>query len=242
MVCENAKKVQLSEKDHQDLRDYLRKWVEKSEIFYGVEVPKRLQGAAWKDVLPGVEEAIPATILNTIKDGFIPDKGFGLLGGIGVGKSGAMASLFCRMVSRRAWRLAGSVQDRNVPSKPLEGMWVDWMMTFSDLQMRATEEGFASRLQDRMVGVDLLILDDLGRESLPRSAAEGATPFGHRILNNVITKRNASQKPVWWTSNVSVEDLVNLYDGSMLSRLMEDNPPMKICGEVPNRRIPTKKV
>lgn len=223
----------------EDLRSYRRYWYSRERAYAETEVPKRLQKVTWSDVAAEVRAAIPDRVVDAARDGRLSGQGFGLLGGIGVGKSGALAALIPNLVSRIAWRRSASGDALQVHEKSLRVLWVDWPMTYSDLQRKALDSTFTEKLRSEMIGVGLLILDDLGREGLGRATEDGSTSFGHRILNDVITARNGDCKPTWWTSNVELKGLFALYDGSAMSRLLQDNPPNRVAKEARNRRLPS---
>jgi DNA replication protein DnaC len=235
---------ELAMKIPADLLNYRNTWCHPSQVFWGSGVPTRLQSATWDKAQPEVKAAVPTNILDPIQDGFFPKKGFGLLGHAGCGKSGAMAALVRRLVPRMAWRLAATAEDASRLSYDglLKVRWADWPTTFLELQQHAIDSDFVSNLRRVMVDADLLVLDDLGREALPRVVGDGSMPFGLGVLNLILSGRNAAQKPTWWASNLDLEALGNLYDGSMLDRLMEDNPPCYVDPDAKNLRLPQYQV
>ena len=107
--------------------------------------------------------------------------------------------------------------------------WVYWPECFDWMQKNAINEFNKDRLPrfhtESMKTTRLLILDDLGRESISKKSPDGTIPYAIGQLSLVINYRNEHNLPIIWTSNLEEADLIQLYVAPMYLRLVEIAPP-----------------
>lgn len=70
-----------------------------------------------------------------------------------------------------------------------------------------------THLEKRMCEADLLVIDDLGKET--------HSPFNDELLYRVVNYRYKEKLPIVITSNLRMEFLVRTFDYAVMSRLME---------------------
>lgn len=96
-----------------------------------------------------------------------------------------------------------------------------------DILRKLEEEHFSKNYiadtKDALIECDLLIIDDLGTEF--------ATSFTKTIVYNIINARMLRSKPVIVNTNLSPEELKNLYSDRFVSRLFGDNLYIEFIGE-----------
>lgn len=87
---------------------------------------------------------------------------------------------------------------------------------------------------------DVLVLDDLGAEVGSIDRASEATDFVVRIINGVLNGR--ANKPTILTTNLSIGELNKIYDGRIVSRMLEDIEEERfiIFKETSDKRIKIK--
>jgi hypothetical protein len=145
----------------------------------------------------------------------MPVLGFGLGGGVGSGKTMALAAIL------RGALTAFAEQTKPPTALPprMRGFeWCCWPEEAIWLTANAPE---ASTRCDRLATVSLLVLDDLGRERVKGAYSDD---WAVSLLDSIISRRNRECLPTLWTSNVPEADLVALYGASFVSRLTQDNP------------------
>ena len=87
---------------------------------------------------------------------------------------------------------------------------------------------------------DVLVLDDLGAEVGSVDRASEATDFVIRIINGVLNGR--ANKPTILTTNLSIGELNKIYDGRIVSRMLQDIEEERfiIFKETSDKRIKIK--
>lgn len=81
------------------------------------------------------------------------------------------------------------------------------------------------RFNDRFVKSDVLLLDDVGRETRNKSKLNETT------FDSILRTRVQHGKPTFLTSNLSMEELEEGYGSAVLSLLMENSTLIKVEGE-----------
>lgn len=93
--------------------------------------------------------------------------------------------------------------------------------SFNDKDSPYTEDAVVNML----IEADLLVLDDLGAEVGSVDRNSSASDFNIRVLNGVLNGR--LNKPIIFTTNLTMKELINVYDGRLISRMFrgieEDN-------------------
>lgn len=197
-------------------------------------VPQRVAKMAKISGIPAqFMEALPKDVLQCLMDGVLdlPDgKGFGLDGAVAVGKTCAVGAL----VKRALWAWLDRAPefwdwaDGRLPYPTGCVLWVTWPRVFSWLQAHAVKQDEVGVLIKAMTRCKILVLDDLGREGVTRSAASG-TPYALRILDDIVSLRYDSERPLLWTSN-NFSEFNQLYDAACISRLVEMAPLISVSG------------
>ncbi|MEW5567346.1 ATP-binding protein [Rossellomorea marisflavi] len=102
--------------------------------------------------------------------------------------------------------------------------------SFSNKESRYTEQYFV----DLCSRVDFLTLDDLGAETGAMDSGKRASDFIHRVLYGITNARQ--NKSTITTTNLRSEDLYNMYDKKIISRLFR-KPKFIIYKETKDKRI-----
>lgn len=187
-------------------------WVEAQLANIGMS--RRERGARAAMVPPEIQARMPVEVVQLLQDGVLPTSGFGLCGGIGKGKTMALAALLRVSIAR-----FGKTAPLPLPLPTLRAFcWCSWPEEAA--WMSAHADMTESRVE-RLSTVPVLILDDLGRERVKGSYSDD-WPISR--LDIVVSRRNRECLPTLWTSNLDLDGLKALYGGSMVSRLTQDNP------------------
>jgi len=238
-LCTACLSLERAEKEgtlHPTKIDDRRKYITRDWLLPYGDVPPRLyESARMKGIPMGTRQALEPH-LPPIWAGRVPTKGFGLLGSQGSRKSGTQVALLRTLSTRRALRLVGE-ETYDLPHRPVDFLWVDWPATYGELGRSWGDPKGVTTMLRRMQWSGLLILDDLGRESIRKSDDE-STPFAMGIFQELISYRNSNRLPIWWNSNCDIAGLASIYDGATLGRLFEDNPPIILPDDIPNYRLP----
>lgn len=151
-------------------------------------------------------------------DAIKEQKGTGLLfmGPIGSGKTRLLLSLMNELESRypNSEMMFGNIADLIHRVK----------RTFS-------REGYDASDRDiigRMTEVRLLCIDDLGKEH--------STDWTHALTYEIINKRYNDMMRTIFTTNLSRKDLMERYDGAIVSRIMETSTVIDFTG-IKDQRI-----
>lgn len=89
---------------------------------------------------------------------------------------------------------------------------------------------------DMLVEADLLVLDDLGAEVGSVDRNTSATDYNIRVMNGILNGR--TNKPTIFTTNLSMAELKNVYDGRLISRMFRGvkQENIIIFKETPDKR------
>jgi DNA replication protein DnaC len=150
--------------------------------------------------------------------------GYGLWGDTGTGKTWAFVQVAAALIQRHVMFSA-------VPSEarlPAEGflVWVNWPERAESLKRMVIGGG-----QDLAIWVRrckstrYLFLDDLGRERI-----KDESDYSLGLLTEILDARYRANKPTWWTSNLSPDELASLYKSRLASRILSAWPPYHVEG------------
>ena len=214
------------------LRDTLDNW----------RVPKgRTRDCTKKGVRPELLALIPPHILSALRAGSLAQLngvGYGLIGATGVGKTGLQAVLVKGYYGVRFKHWVENNPLHYEPALPPENVhWLNWPDVADDLSRMGTDARGLDSFQSRARRATLVVLDDLGRERFAARNDEAATPLHQAQLERLIDARNEMRKPIFWTSNLGMKDLLALYGSAFMSRLVQSNPPIEVPAGLPNLRL-----
>lgn len=173
-------------------------------------IGKRYQQYTWADTT-GVDPEVLKTAKTYVNrlDNFI-QSGMGLIF-YGEDK-GTGKTLLSTLIAKKAIGAGYSVIF--VDYRDMITMWADG---WTDLEQRA-------RFDARVRHVDLLVIDDIGREHINRAqTADGA-------LDSVLRDRIASLRPTIPTTNLALEDMGDRYSKNILSLMAEAAMPVLTTG------------
>lgn len=175
-----------------------------TEHFQLMRIPRRFWGVTFDQIAPRLKGVV-RNYLQHLDE--MLDNGNGLLfaGNNGIGKTSAAC-----FVAREVRRTGASVLMITVAS-----------LIESVLEKVEVEEGL---LLDRARTVDFLLLDDLGKEH------PGKSRFSDRVLENLLRERSAARLTTFVTSNMSIKDLNERYDTSMMEVIKETVLPVVVEG------------
>lgn len=151
--------------------------------------------------------------------GGYPKKGWGIGGNTGSGKTMAMSAMFRAFFQSWAKHHA---ETKNLSNIRFEDSWVwsSWPDEVNWLRAHAIDPNVQDRVEI-LKTCDILFLDDLGRERIKGSYAED---WAASQLEGIINHRYRHELPTIWTTNLTLQQLADIYGGAMLSRLTADNP------------------
>jgi DNA replication protein DnaC len=186
---------------------------------------RRVLGASEDRIPAGLHRVLweqPELSVETLLAGERPERGFGLVGGAGLGKTFALAVIFRRMVIAR---VTPHVAERGIHA--FDGkwfVWCSWPEVVNRLRVMSTTDGGLEEAQsviDGMAAAQVLVIDDLGAERLRGPYAED---WSASLLDQLIDERYNEIRPTWWTSNLKIPLLQERYGERMFSRLHGENP------------------
>jgi len=214
------------------LRDALNQWR---------VPPGRTRDCTKAGVPPKLWALIPPHVLTAMRAGSIAmlnGVGFGFIGPTGAGKSAVKAVLVkgYHGVRFRHWVEHNPL--RHEPDLPQESVaWINWPDVADDLSRMGTDASGIESFQSRNRRASLLILDDLGRERFAARNDEAAMPFHQAQLERLIDARNEARRPIFWSSNLRMKELIDLYGSALMSRLVQSNPPIEVAADMDNLRL-----
>jgi len=209
--------------------------------------PKLLSST--RDKIPdNIKQYLPKELFVDIIDNkpYIKQNGYGLLGTSRIGKSCTNAVIIMSCLKGLIKRLVDYVENKGNDSQAINKIkgnltrcishdahkianWVYWPDCYDWLQKNAITDFGTDRLPryhtECLKKTNLLILDDLGRESFSKKSSDNGIPYAHGQLALVINYRNEHNLPIIWTSNLEEIDLINIYGAPMYLRLVELAPP-----------------
>lgn len=204
------------------IRQNVGPWVEKACAKWGMTPRERT--ASLEQLAPNIRRIFgdPRLHVRSMLDGVIPDKGFGLMGPTGTGKTLAFAAVVKRMIGNR-WLMQADTLGMGATSQFVA--WVRWPEEVNRFRtiVGSVEGGLkeAQDVIDRWATFPVLVLDDLGAERLRGDYSED---WATSLLDILVDRRHNEMLPVWWTSNLSRDEFIERYGTRLWSRLAGDNP------------------
>lgn len=182
--------------------------------------------ATLEDIQDPIPNLLPGDKIDTFLSGKIPRSGFGLCGTSGAGKTMAIAALLREAVMARARQYAKILgQELQITSIK----WVCWPSQCGRWRLEGSDPNFKARnrlVQDCSQS-RLLVLDDLGREGTTGGRTYMDDPCT-RLLDLVVSERDAANLPTLWTSNLDEEGLILTYGAALHRRIERLNPAIYI--------------
>lgn len=196
----------------------VKPWVDEQLKDIGVSAEERT--AKTSVIPPPILKALGSGIITHHLAGILPMEGRGILGAAKSGKTMAFAALLRNFLTQRAMNLN--------PFGPLQDIsaihWMNWPLTCEAWRLNGIDVRLEGNIR-RASRVQLLILDDIGREVKRREHGEDVAQ-GH--LDAIITARDRENLVTLWTSNLTEADLLERYGPCMTRRLFRQNPPVWI--------------
>ena len=189
-----------------------------------------------KRELGAVTSSIPASLgrrlmqdnigMVSMLTGMIPDHGFGLSGGVGVGKTFAIAAIMKDLVLAR-WRLLIPTEGQRAFRAFLA--WSRWPEEVSAMRtIAATRESGMREASERILGlssVAVLVIDDLGAERMRGPYDED---WCASQLDLLVDRRYNDGLPTWYTTNLAPPVFVERFGSRLYSRLCGHNPLVEV--------------
>jgi hypothetical protein len=164
--------------------------------------------------------------------GSVPERGFGLSGEVGVGKTMALAAMMKEHTAARWTKLAATLGTK-VAEPALA--WVRWPDTVNEWRVRSLRDGGledVSRTIARVERLPVVVLDDLGAERIKGAYADD---WAASQLDLLIARRYDAMRPTWFTTNLSQSEFLDRYGARLYSRLCGENPFVPVAG--PDLRV-----
>lgn len=227
-ICAQCQRDQVArkriEQQAAQIQANMHVWIDKAMAKWGISTRERQ--ATFEQINPKIKSVIAAPELQVfnLHLGVIPSKGFGLVGPTGIGKTCAMAAIVKLMIESR-WRHRMHADGFGCLRQFV--YWLRWPEQVNSLrQMAASDQNGIARCQDMArvwANADVLVIDDLGAERLK---SEYETDWATSLLDMVIDHRYNEMRPIYYTSNLLVDELVDRYGSRMFSRLVGQNPAL----------------
>lgn len=186
---------------------------------------RRERSAVRERIPSAIAKAIPRDVTEALKDGRSPERGFGLWGATGCGKTQAIACLVRVYVEGAVRRLA---PEMGVVPDDVGLTWCSWVEEADWLRKNGKESALIAKRIRRLSEVPVLVLDDLARER--RRGAPGED-FASGQLDVVLDARSRDMRPTIWTANLGAADLTSVYGAALVSRLEGENPGAQVKGQ-----------
>jgi hypothetical protein len=188
--------------------------------------------ATFDRVPPQLLQHIPDRILQTMMKGRFTRPAFGLVGVSDTGKTMTLAALIKHVaqtqIPKEQWQPELDFHWRH------HLLWVNWPSQVARFRLEGAEPDMEAR--EKLVRlwstVRFLVLDDLGREGTSAGRSYLDDPC-IRLLDYVLSERDANHRITYWTSNLGEPELVNLYGAATYRRLIRLNPPICTDGVPP---------
>lgn len=154
-----------------------------------------------------------------------PD-GMGVVGGVGVGKTWALAQHAADYVE--AIVCAAPEPEKVLMPSFRRVTWVNWPERAEEIKRLSTKRGTdLEEWVERCKNSARLYMDDLGRERISR----GEDDYAQSILGEIFDHRYRYGLPVFWSSNLTTrQEFADTYNARMVSRLLGAWPPFLIKG------------
>lgn len=191
-----------------------------------VGMSQREATARWAQVPAGLARVLGGLESATkLLAGGLPDRGFGLSGVAGVGKTFALSALFKRSMVARA-RACAATEGRKAVRPWLE--WCRWPEVVNWMRVTSTQEGGMAAVESRLEAIaeaEAVVLDDLGAERL---RGEYAEDWSASQLDALVDRRYNAMRPTWWTTNLSPDEFRGRYGTRLFSRLTGSNAFLEV--------------
>jgi DNA replication protein DnaC len=151
----------------------------------------------------------------------------GIVGGVGVGKTWALAQHAADYVDA----IVRASPDPDTAVMPYRGRltWVNWPERAEEVKRLVIKRG--TDLEDwieRCKDSTRLYMDDLGRE---RMAVKGEDDYAQAVLGEILDHRYRYALPVFWSSNLTNrQEFADTYNARLVSRLLGTWAPVLIKG------------
>lgn len=238
--CKDKHRSAALEAWKQPRREGIDKIVATRMQFLGLgkrELPADLNEVPFK-----IKSLLPPDTVQSLLDGNRPERGFGLVGGTGGGKTMTIAALLKAGVAKLiAEGLEGVTELPNAafydPDWARKGRftWVNWPLMAENLKgmVGHGQQAEAEDTVQSLMRQPLLVLDDIGLE---RIRGDYTQDFAASQLIRLILHRDRECLPILWTSNVSLPDLVSSYGGAAIGRLRALAPEVDLP-KLPDLRL-----
>lgn len=195
-----------------------------------------------------VPDRIPAQLAAALREvecsvsemrrGRLPSRGFGLSAETGTGKSFALSAMLRQLVHARL-----SAKAHQAGRAALESLWlrwVSWPELVSRYRVLARREDGQEEVYDALQSlgkVPALVIDDLGAERF--TGATYADDWMASQLDLLVDERYNELLPTWYTTNLSPGEFVDRYGSRLYSRLISENPMVRVDG-LPDLRMESR--
>lgn len=192
------------------VRDYLTACGMTPEHLRAVrsKIPEKLTGAL---------DEVAMTTVNTLLDGDFPERGLLLGGGVGGGKTSALAALQTEFVTNRM-RLHAPVRGWDYAFDRDDLLWLNWpehYASWCDPERECLPPWEINRLGTQ---IKLLVIDDIHAETVLKTFGKDLGTSG---LQRIIALRDTHRLPTFFTTNLaSSADLFERY-GERTGRRIE---------------------
>lgn len=186
---------------------------------------------------------VPASLARMLRDprlsvvamvnGVTPERGFGLVGATGTGKTFALAAILKSMAASR-WKRLAAVEGMRATKQ--FARWVRWPEVVAEFRFRSMRDGGMAEVERTVAewaDVEVLVVDDLGAE---RARGDYSEDWTSSLLDLVVDRRYNAMRPTWWTANLAPEEMVQRYGTRLWSRLTGQNPAL-VVPTVPDLRV-----
>ncbi len=222
--------VALSAKEGDEILANLDGWLTGELRACGLS-PKLLE--ARLDMVPAAyQDALDPKILDGIRDGRLPVTGIAFVGDNATGKSMTLSAFLWVLLRANAMRKA-RIKGSRLNFKGVK--WIQWSDTVNLWRLEGTKIDWDARNKfvHQCMDAKLLILDDLAREGKSGKNTYMDDP-ACRLLDLILSTREAKNVPTWWTSNLtSVDLLTQVYGAATVRRLIGPNPIIHVKGVTP---------
>jgi DNA replication protein DnaC len=202
--------------------------------------PRELEADISK-IHESIHACIPDHVRTSLASGHILQlkMGFGLGGPVGCGKSCAVAAELKHGLSEWAFQnyLEWGPDSESGRHGGPRIFWADWPEVSDYLLRHAIDSDSVDEMMAKMKRADILVLDDLGKERLPVVKDPNSIPFSQAQLDICIAYRNSQVAPIFWTTNLGLQALGDVYGPATFSRLIQDNPIEWLDEDLDNLRI-----
>jgi len=187
-----------------------------------------------------MKRLVPKQTVLSVLDGRVPRHGFGLIGSTGSGKTSFLATMATSYTLKILGDRLGAVEGIPDPYDPqwhfgipFGYRWLSWPTASVALKSGWKNGEDPLAFMNRYAQPKMLFLDDLGRERVKGSYTED---YSVSILDKIVDARSRAGLPIFWTSNVSLEDLNGIYGSAFMSRLVSLGAPV-LLPKLPDLRL-----